>query len=266
MVERKYQTYDEIKPLLDQQQWIQNRHALTGHAQGRWIFDFIQQTSPDAWVCEIGAFYGFMTNIMGLACLGSDRRVISIDHMIGSFCTPMDQRPQCIYLDYIDGLIQQGVWNKIVPFPMKSYGEKDIEIDANGRLAHKDIIREYLQAYEMLETMNAKFELIYIDGNHQEEYVYQEICRFSKFLPVGGKICFDGAVPGKYITVNEFWKKRYELRDKMNLDPKLVPELHGQARALLRFFLDNDQFKFLDVSFHNQGAFERIKEGNENDA
>lgn len=218
----------------------EGNRRLTFEAHGKMAFDFIKQTSNDAWVCEIGSLYGHMTLAMAMACVGSNRRVVTIDHMIGNHCMPMDQRPKCIYLDLIDNLIHFGVWDKVVPFPMKSVGSANID-ELKGELLPKHILEDsYLQAFEMLITMGIEFEYMYVDGCHGYGNVTREFESYTTILKRGGVITGDDC--------NLFTKSFLESFTK---DWK--SEGVNVARAVFDFFKGNNEFEPLDVPMHQFG-------------
>jgi len=206
---------------------------LTGENQAVWLYDLVQQTNNDAWICEVGSLYGYLTVVLGLACIGTNRRVAAIDHMIGSFCMDMETRPKCIYQDFVDALHKFGVWEKVIPFPMKSYGNNAILKHKHEPVLPLELIKtEYLQAHEMLTIMNIEFELIYLDGNHLEENVYNELCLYTKLLKIGGVIGGDDYMP--------------------------KTPLKGVAKAVQDFFQGNDDYKKLDVP-GNQFGYKRVR-------
>ena len=206
---------------------------LTGENQAVWLYDLAEQTSNDAWICEVGSLYGYLTVVFGLACTGTDRRIAAVDHMIGNWCMDMKTRPKCIYLNFVDALHRFGVWDKVIPFPMKSYGDFNLLAYRDElSLPAKIIDEEYLQAHEMLTVMNIEFELIYLDGNHSYLNVMNELKLYTQLLKVGGVIGGDD-----YITQTP---------------------LKNVAKAVNEFFQGNDSFEKLDVP-GNQFGYRRTK-------
>ena len=191
---------------------------LTGAGQAVWLYDLVKETSNDAWICEIGSLYGYLTTVLALACEGSNKRVVSVDHMVGDYCMNMEDRPKCIYIEFMDALREFGVSSKVVPFPMKSYGDLNLFKYKDSLTLPIEIIRnEYLQAHEMLTIMNIDFELIYIDGNHSYENVSIELNLYTKLLKLGGIIAGDDYPSSQTVkaAVQEFFQgnKAYEAID-----------------------------------------------------
>jgi hypothetical protein len=245
-----FHTYDEIRSKVEGRFVPGSAEAgdrrLTGPGQARMVFDFVKQTSNDAWICEIGTLYGFITAVMGLACLGSNRRVVTIDHMIGLHCMDMITRPKCIYTEFVDNMIYLGVWNKIIPLPMKSFGDIDIE-DLKEELLPLEMLRSsYLQAFEMLVTMGIKFEYIYIDGNHNTENVLGELERYTTILKKGGIITGDDC---------EVYGKNFKETFEKRTAPSTINQV---AKAVFEFFPGKeDQFEPVEVS-GNQFGFKKL--------
>jgi hypothetical protein len=243
-----YNSYDEVIETIGDYfihgDEPEGNRRLTFETQGKMAFDFIKQTSNDAWVCEIGSLYGHMTLAMAFACVGSNRRVVTIDHMIGHHCMPQNMRPKCIYLDLIDNLIHFGVWDKVVPFPMKSVGSANID-ELKEELLPKNILEDsYLQAFEMLVTMGIEFEYEYIDGCHAYENVHREFELYTTLLKSGGVITGDDC-------------QTYQKPFRETFINKGVFEGVNVARAVVEFFGDNDEFEPLDVPI-NQFGFRKL--------
>lgn len=197
-------------------------HHLCSEMTGEWLFDLVRQTSNDAVICEVGAFYGYITSILGHACLGSDRKVFSVDHMIGGQCD-FAEGTKCIYLDYIDNL--KPVWSHVVPFPMKSK-----------------------EAFKLIELINPRIELLYLDADHNEENVLDELDFYDQFIPVGGVVCGDDCLMIDNVTFNELWEKG----DLNGL------YFQGVSQVMWRFFYLNDRFEALPDVPGNQFGFRKV--------
>lgn len=141
--------------------------AHCGPIQGQWLFDLVRSSTPqDAYICEVGTFYGYMTTTLGFACEESKRRIVAVDHFLGEFCSA-DHDP-FFYVNFIDNLRRFGVWDRIIPMPLKS-----------------------LDAFPLLKLMDKKFHLIYLDGDHSFDTVTEELKLYTSLLEVGGFICGD---------------------------------------------------------------------------
>lgn len=223
---------------------------LTSKIQAEWLFDLVKKTSNNAWICEIGTLYGFLTATMGLACAGTNRRVVTIDHMIGSHCMDMNNRAKCIYLDFINNMLAMGVWERIIPFPMKSWSYNDLSIYEDQKEIPERIRNAaFLQASDMLLLMKPEFELIYIDGFHTYDNVLQELKLYSKLLKIGGIICGDDCNAHGRPFLQSFLHNKDHFEQ---LPAKAV------AMAMLEFFNDNDGFEPIDVPT-NQFGFKKCQ-------
>lgn len=198
-------------------------HHLCSEMTGSWLFDLVKQTSNDAIICEVGAFYGYITSILGHACLGSDRRVFSIDHMIGGQCD-FSEWTKCIYLDYVDNL--KPVWDHIIPFPIKSR-----------------------EAFKLIDLMAPRIELLYLDANHNENDVWNELGSYNKLIPVGGIICGDDCLPkDNPHSFNEMWE-RGDITEFYH---------QGVSQVVWEFFYRNPRFEVLPDVPGNQFGFRKV--------
>lgn len=211
----------------DIQHSVSGIRNLSGPSSGRWLFDLAMQTSDRCFVCEIGTYFGYLSTVLGHACRNSNRRVIVIDHMLAGFC---DIAPgsQCLYLDVVDTFIRHGVWDKIVPMPVKSS-----------------------EAMPMLRLLSPRIELLYLDGDHNEDPVFKELTDYTPFVPVGGFVCGDDCLPatGLKDSFTSLWNR-------------MTPEAfypQGVSMAVLRFFRNNPNFEVLPNVPNNQFGFRRIK-------
>lgn len=200
-----------------------NMPHLCGPETGSWLFDLVKQTSNDAIICEVGAFYGYITSILGHACLGSNRKVFSIDHMIGGQCD-FKEGTKCIYLDYFNNL--KPVWNHVIPFPMKSR-----------------------EALKIIEMMGPKIELLYLDADHNESDVFDELTSYDKLIPIGGVMCGDDCLPkDKPNSFNKMWESG---------DIKQFYH-QGVSQAVWEFFNLNPRFEVLPNVPGNQFGFRKV--------
>lgn len=193
----------------------------------RWLLGLAEQTSNDCYLCEIGTYYGYLSAALALSCSNSNRRVITIDHMIGGFCD-FPENDRCTYVDVVDNMIRVGAWSKIVPIATKSH-----------------------EAIRMLNILKPRIELLYLDGDHNEDPVFKELTDYSKFVPVGGFICGDDCLPatGLKNPFTELW-----LRGNVSA---FYPQ--GVSLAVWRFFRNNQDFQVLENAPHNQFGFRRVK-------
>ena len=198
-------------------------HHLCSEMVGNWLFDLVKQTSNDSIICEVGAFHGYITSILGHACLGSNRKVLSVDHMIGGQCD-FAEGTKCIYLEYVDNL--KPVWSHIIPFPMKSK-----------------------EAFKMIKLMNPKIELLYLDADHNEENVLYELFYYDKLISIGGVICGDDCLPkDKPNSFNTMWEKGD------------IEEFYSQgvSQVVWGFFNRNPRFEVLPDVPGNQFGFRKV--------
>ena len=225
---------------------IPNEQRLTSPTHAKWLHGLVQKTSNNAWICEIGCLYGYLTGAMALACLKTDRRVVVIDHMIGNYCMPPDKRPPCIYTEFVDNMIKIGVWEKVLPFPMKSHGYAHT-LGNKKSIPYFDIEFGYLQAHEMLNAMGIQFEVIYLDGNHSYENVTKELELYGGLLKPGGVIGGDDCQLGGESFFESFTKGKKAIF--VPPDTKKI----GVAPAVWEFFDGNDAYVPVETPLNQFG-------------
>lgn len=215
-----------IPKFSDIEKEVDSIHHLCGPTQASWLFELVQSTSDDAMICEIGVFYGYITATLGLACWGTAKRVIAVDHMIGGQCD-FPEGSKCVYLDVISNLDRIGVLKKIAFFPMKT-----------------------ADALPMLRLLGLSFELVYLDGDHNEQPVFEELTAFDKMIPIGGMLCGDDCLPvGDPKSFNEMW----DSGDAGEFYPQ------GVSIAVQRFFRGNESYEPLPKVPGNQFGFRKVK-------
>jgi len=222
---------------------------LTGEVQAKWLFDLVKKTNDEALICEVGTYHGFLAAVMGLSCVGSSRRIVVVDHMIGDHCGDHSDRENLsVYKEFVDNMILMGIWNKIIPLPFKSFNPNitDYESLKMHDLKAPVIRTLYLGAYEMILAMGLEFDLIYLDGNHDEENVFRELELYTTVLKVGGMITGDDGID----NFSEVW-------DVLTIEG--VPKTGGAPAAIFRFFKGNEDFTRMKSVPGNQFGFKKIR-------
>lgn len=207
----------------DIQESVEQIQKLTSCLQGKMIFDFVKEAEDHTFICEVGTYFGYISAVMGHACKETNKRVLMIDHMIGGMCD-FQEGTKCIYLDVIDNMVQNGVWDKIIPLPMKS----------------KD-------ALEILDIMNPKISVLYLDGDHNRDNVLYELEHFDKFIVKGGIVCGDDC-DIKGLTLSDFWDMFVR---------KIGITSNSVLSAICNFFGNNADYEMIPCS-GNQFAFRKV--------
>jgi predicted O-methyltransferase YrrM len=156
-----YNTLNEILSL-DLHGWFreQNQHMLT---------HFIKTFSPKI-IIEVGVWCGksaaYMAQIMSENCIlyAVDHFKVDSEYSLHSDPTVATRAKQ-LYEQFLSNMIHLNLTEKIIPIRMNS-------LDA----AH---------------TLEVQADLIYIDGSHEEEDVFNDVCAWSKKLNPHGIICGD---------------------------------------------------------------------------
>lgn len=214
-----------------------------GPIQARWLHGLSTQIPPNSAMLEIGAHKGYITTVLAGCCAGTERRVYSIDHMIGGHCDIV-RGSHCWYIDYINNLVRRDMWRYVVPFPMDS-----------------------LEALKTIGMMGVMFSLVYIDGDHSAERVTAELKAILPMVNPGGFITGDDLAlrdnaynPDVGLTFNEAWDMGLEdqfiyphSRDPIEGFVQDVP------RAVWNTFRNNPDYKPLPNVPGNQFGFQNVK-------
>jgi hypothetical protein len=235
----KYNSYEQIHIL------AHSIYGLTDRTQGEWIFDLIKRLPDDSFICEVGTNHGRMTSVMALSCLDTNRRVVTIDWMVGNYCERGIDERKNIYLEVIDSFIRLGIWEKIIPLPMSS-----VNIFTNEPFDIEQMVEtKVISAIDLLFSFNRFFDLIYLDGDHSYEIVLKELQLFTKLLPINGVVCGDDMetqnIP--FIPFIEAWPHIDKFR---NVEGNVV-------QAVFEFFKDNPEFE-PQYAPGNQFAFKKV--------
>lgn len=209
----------------DVREQTESIRKLGGPVQGEWLFNLVQQAQDKTFVCEIGAYFGYLTTIMAKACEGSSKRVLTVDHMIGGNCD-FQEGTDCSYFSIVDTLIENGVYDKVIPFPLKS-----------------------TDAFPLFKLLEPRISLLYLDGDHCEGNVMWELCMFERFVIKGGIICGDDCLVRNQESFNEAWNK--------GNDSWLIPG-KDVAQAAYRFFKNNPNYEILPDVPGNQFGFRKV--------
>lgn len=144
--------------------------------------ELIKQTRP-ALIIEVGSWKGASAITMAdaIASEGIDGKILCIDTWLGAVEFWMDQSdmtrfqslncrygyPQ-VYYQFLANICHRRHQSRIVPFPIDS-SSAALWLMAHGVTA----------------------DLIYIDGSHEEEAVYQDLLDYSAVLKPGGRLFGD---------------------------------------------------------------------------
>lgn len=125
-------------------------------------------------VCEIGCFEGLTTNYICDKLLNPGGRVICVDPLEDTYLTE----------NLNDAAVET---NNSLPYFKKQY-DRFIS-NTRHQKAVSLIRKKSMDAYEELKDL--RFGLIYIDGDHRPEAVYQDGVKYFNCCKVGGYILFD---------------------------------------------------------------------------
>lgn len=137
------------------------------HANRRMLKEFIETKKPQV-IVEVGSWLGASTIFMA-ELLPEQGKVYAIDHWQGSpehyADNDLQRRLPTLYQQFLSNVIHRNQAQKIIPLRMSSL--------------------------EAASTLNVYADLIYIDGSHQENDVYNDIMAWYPKLAVNGILCGD---------------------------------------------------------------------------
>lgn len=122
------------------------------------LFDAVNQLPDPATILEIGAFKGFSTIALAYACVGTQRRVMTIDTFIGNPENTNLQDGENYYGEFLDNIKACDLREYVMPL----IGRSEIYYDG--------------WAYPL--------DLLFIDGNHP--IMQQDLDAFFPHLKAGG--------------------------------------------------------------------------------
>jgi hypothetical protein len=129
--------------------------------------EFIRNHKPKT-ILEIASWMGVSAIFMA-SISNQDSVVYAIDHWLGSLEHNTEKEYQVklptLYQQFLSNVIHSNLTHKIIPMRMSSL--------------------------EAAAFLNIEPELIYIDGSHQEEDVYNDILAWYPKLKTGGILCGD---------------------------------------------------------------------------
>lgn len=118
-------------------------------------------------VIEIGAWLGMSTRYIA-SRLPADGKLYTIDTWAGSTTEDLhksDMRLPYLYQLFLSNVIHANLTNRIVPIRMHSL--------------------------EAAQALNIQADMLYLDGSHETEDVYQDIIAWNKHLKPNGLLCGD---------------------------------------------------------------------------
>jgi predicted O-methyltransferase YrrM len=147
--------YRSIKNLpMDEHGWFFN---------GPFIKDLILSRKIHT-IIEIGSWLGLSTRFMA-RLLPHDGKIYAVDTWQGSIEHQSDPRLATLYQTFLSNVKHAELTDIIIPFRMSSL--------------------------EASKALNIQADMIYIDGSHEEEDVYDDIMAWAPHLNPKGVICGD---------------------------------------------------------------------------
>ncbi len=133
----------------------------------RWLTRVVQSLPESALIVEIGTFKGKATAVMALACLGSDRRIITIDPFVEY--THHSGNPATLAL----GIHQS--WEEI--YQEFSDLFKDVPTVSHIRKTSEQTAKDWGEG---------EIDMVWIDGHHSKEMVLLDLNSWCPLVREGG--------------------------------------------------------------------------------
>ena len=183
ILRKKYRPYEEVELL--------PRRMVTWNSE-RVIFEELIRSIKPRRIIEVGSWLGGSAIRMAEICKrdGINAQIICVDTWLGGYDQIMSELPQddlcCqagypgLYRQFVSNVIHAGFEKVIVPFPQVS-----------------------IYAARFFARLNAKAELIYIDGSHERIDVLSDM---GSYWPLTSGVMFgdDIAMPGVGPAVARF--------------------------------------------------------------
>lgn len=175
---QQYTHYDDIAEKVD------SIDGLLQKGQEKFLFDQIQQLPDDAIIVEIGSFLGRSTASMGFACVGTSRKIYSIDTWNGN---NSDFPVQDFSLNWAKNIMNNQLEGYVMPLIGDSYTILNLwnsitrykKIDLifiDGSHVYKDVLADFYFSYEHVKDGGwILFHDITADGWPDPEMVWQEV-------------------------------------------------------------------------------------------
>ena len=162
--EKVYATYEEARPLVESVSgWL-----LEG--QEKFLFEMAKAVPEGGHILEMGADRGRSTSAMALACMGSDKRIYSIDTFCGN----------------------DGIMGKSHDFYQEWLGN----LKRLGVEGHCEGLKGF--TYDVLPTWSSRpmLDFVFIDASHEYIDVLKDFELIYPFVKDGGWIAFHDVEPG----------------------------------------------------------------------
>lgn len=151
-----------------------------------YLVDFIKPTT----IIEVGTWKGASTVHMGSICkkLGLNTKIYTIDTFAPTAAYP--DVPSNLFEQFLSNVIHAQLQDMITPLKMTSD-----------------------EAFMFLNRNDVRAQLIYLDGNHEYEFVARDIANFRHLVIPGGVLFGDDYIgwPGVIQAVDEYRARHTEL-------------------------------------------------------
>lgn len=197
---------------------------LSGRVHAQFLLSLTQQTKRDAAYLEIGTYYGYLSAVMAIACEWNARSVTVVDPFMGGM-SDIAPGSKCHYLETVDNWKRAMVWERITPFTTTS------------RIA-----------IDMFKLLNPRFDLVFLDGDHNYDPVLMELTELEQFEPVGAYVTGDDCNCTSAMNFTDSWNAN----DDGLFDGLCV------SKAVIKFFRNNPRFEVLQNVPRGLFGFQKI--------
>ena len=148
---------------------------LPGQAEA--LYDAASKVPDGGLIVEIGSFLGASTIALGLACLGTSKRVVAIDTFAGNSS------------DFVRGLAnvwwQGNSYFDLFSANLSKFGLSDIVYPVRGNSAN------------VATTWCGDIDLLFIDGDHTDAGARADCINYYPFLKNGGRLMMHDVLPDR---------------------------------------------------------------------
>jgi predicted O-methyltransferase YrrM len=134
------------------------------------LYNLAKALPDESTILEIGSFKGKSTACLALACIGTSKKVWSID--------PFTRQPVKEY--------REPIWE----YSLQTWQ------DNMKRIGVIDIVNPVIGlSNDIAPSWNKKVDMLFIDGYHKYEFVLADVRNYLPWLKIGGTIAVHDATP-----------------------------------------------------------------------
>jgi len=154
--------------------------------QEEWLFEMAKSLPDEAVILEIGGYLGRSTCCLAFGCVGTRKRVFTVDTFDANLDSEIDESHTGVRKFY-------GVWKR--------------NVEKNGLLEY--VIPMVGFSRDIAKSWERMIDFLFIDGSHKYEDVLADFDSFYPYVRAGGLVAFHD-VEGGHPDVVRVWHEKAE--------------------------------------------------------